>query len=139
MPGFNFVYQLDRLALRRDQVEPAPRHHQTRRQSEHAIRNRIAMMMVVEQPRVDIAFAQRRLYGGQVHGQTSIVNKRKDLSESPGTRERIICVGKDFSGKGRRAKVYVGTAAFGCPVERSSTEVLSQHRTEPPSRTEPSS
>ena len=104
MPRFNLVYQFNRFALRRDQVEPAPRHHQARRQPEHAIRNRIAMMMVVEQPRVDIAFAQRRLYGGQVHGQTSIVNKRKDLSESRRTRDafgRISCVEKGLCGDSR--------------------------------------
>jgi hypothetical protein len=40
------------------------------------------MMMVVEQPRVNVPLAQRRLDGRQVHGQTSIVNKSKDLSES---------------------------------------------------------
>jgi hypothetical protein len=40
--------------------------------------------MIVKQPRVDVAFAQRRLDGSQVHGQTSIVNNGKDLSESGG-------------------------------------------------------
>ena len=68
MPRFNLVYQFNRFALRRDQVEPAPRHHQARRQPEHAIRNRIAMMMIVEQPRVDIAFAQGGLNGREIHG-----------------------------------------------------------------------
>src|SRR4029077_11252720 len=89
MPRFNLVYQFDRLALRRGQVETPPRHHQARRKPKHAIRDRITMMMVVEQPRVDVAFAQRRLYGRQVHEQTSIVNKRKDLSESQRTDGRI--------------------------------------------------
>ena len=40
------------------------------------------MVMVVEQPRVNIAFAQCRLDGSEVHGQTFIVNKSKDLGES---------------------------------------------------------
>jgi len=40
------------------------------------------MVVVVEKPRVNVAFAQRRLDGGKVHEQTSIVNKSKDLGES---------------------------------------------------------
>src|SRR4029077_15232950 len=121
VPRFNLVYQFDRFTLGRDQVEPPPRHHQARRQPKHAIRDRITMMMVVEQPRVDVAFAQRRLYGRQVHWQTSIVNKRKGLSESPRPDGRISSVEKGLCREGRRGEVYVGTAAFGCPVERSST------------------
>jgi hypothetical protein len=39
--------------------------------------------MIVEKPRVDIAFPQRSLDGRQVHGQTSIVNKWGNLGESP--------------------------------------------------------
>jgi hypothetical protein len=54
------------------------------------------MMVVVEQPRVDVAFAERRLDGSQVHGQTPIVNNGRDLSESGRAREpafrcRFIC------------------------------------------------
>jgi hypothetical protein len=33
------------------------------------------MVMVIKKPRVNVAFAERRLNGGEVHGQTSIVNK----------------------------------------------------------------
>lgn len=40
------------------------------------------MMMVVKKPSIDVAFAQRSLYSGEVHGQTSIVNKGADLGES---------------------------------------------------------
>jgi hypothetical protein len=40
------------------------------------------MVVIVKQPRVNIAFAQRRLDGSQLHGQTFIVNNGKDLSES---------------------------------------------------------
>src|SRR5271166_541036 len=79
--GFNLMHELDRFAFGRDQIKPAPRHHQARGQAENVVGDGIAMMMVVEQPRVDVAFAQRRLDGGEVHGQTPIVNKREDLGE----------------------------------------------------------
>jgi hypothetical protein len=39
------------------------------------------MVMITEQPGVNIAFAQRRLNGSQIHGQTSIVNKGMSLGE----------------------------------------------------------
>ena len=80
--GFDLVDELHRFAFGGNQVKPAPRHHEASGQPEHAIGDGIAMMMVVEKPRVNVAFAQRRLDGGEVHGQTSIVNKRKDLGES---------------------------------------------------------
>jgi hypothetical protein len=38
-------------------------------------------VMITEQPGVNIAFAQRRLNGSQIHGQTSIVNKGMSLGE----------------------------------------------------------
>jgi hypothetical protein len=38
-------------------------------------------MMIVEQPGINVAFAQGRLNGRQVHGQTSIVNKGTELRE----------------------------------------------------------
>ncbi|MGH9499699.1 MAG: hypothetical protein ACRD3L_11230, partial [Terriglobales bacterium] len=40
------------------------------------------MMVIVKQPGVDIALAQGRLDGGQVHGQITILNKTSHLSES---------------------------------------------------------
>ena len=89
MAGFDFVDQLYRFALRRNQVKPAARDHQPCWQTEHAIGDGIAMMVVVEQPRVDVAFAQRRLNGSEVHGQTSIVNNGRDLGES-GMRRLVL-------------------------------------------------
>src|ERR1043165_9625466 len=79
MPSLDLMYQFERLALGWDQVKPAPRHHQVLGKSQHAVGDGIAVMMVTEQPRVNIAFAQRRLDGGQVHGQTSIANKGKEF------------------------------------------------------------
>ena len=38
------------------------------------------MMMVVEKPGVDVALAQRGLDGGEVHGQTTILNKCSDFA-----------------------------------------------------------
>ena len=90
MAGFNLVNQFHRLALRRNQIEPAPRDHQSRGQAEHAVGDGIAMMVIVEKPRVDVAFAQRRLDGGKVHGQTSIVNNGKDLGESAFAEQQLM-------------------------------------------------
>src|SRR6202789_1336969 len=42
------------------------------------------MVVIVKKPPVDVAFAQRRLDRGQVHGQASIVNNAADLGESDG-------------------------------------------------------
>src|SRR5580704_17246601 len=82
MASFDFVHQLYGFALRRYQVKPAPRYHQICRQAKYAIGNGIAMMMVVEQPRVDVTFAERRLDGSNVHGEIPIVNNGGDLGES---------------------------------------------------------
>ncbi len=89
--GFNLVDQFDRLAFGGNQVEPAPGHHQARGQTEHAVGDGIAMVVVVEKPRVNVAFAQRRLDGSEVHGQTPIVNKSKDLGESAGRSYEESC------------------------------------------------
>ena len=67
MTGLDFVYQLGGLALCRDQVEPAARHHQRTRKPENPIGNRVAMVVIVEEPSVDIAFAQGRLNGWEIH------------------------------------------------------------------------
>src|ERR1700687_3627313 len=85
--GLNLVHEFYRLAFRWNQIKPAPRHHQARRQTQHAVSDGIAMMVVVEEPRVNVAFAQRRLDRSQVHRETSIVNKRKDLGESGSGRQ----------------------------------------------------
>src|SRR5580658_402626 len=77
--GFDLVDEFYRFAFGGNQVKPAPGHHQARGQAEHAVGNGIAMMVVVEQPRVNIAFAQGRLDGGEVHGQTSIVNNEGEF------------------------------------------------------------
>jgi hypothetical protein len=45
------------------------------------------MMVIVEQPGVNVSLAQRGLYGGKIHGQITILNNRSDLSESGFTTE----------------------------------------------------
>ncbi len=82
MAGFDLVNQFYRFAAGRNQVEPAPRDHLTRGQAQHAVGNGIAMMMIVKEPGVDVALAERGLYGGKIHGQTTILNKGRVLSES---------------------------------------------------------
>jgi hypothetical protein len=67
MPRLNLVDQFERLALGGDEVVPAPCNHQPIGQPKHPISDRIAMVMIVEKPRVNIALAQRPLDGGQVH------------------------------------------------------------------------
>src|SRR5580693_9037973 len=88
MPRLNLVHQFHRLSLCGKQIEPAARDHQTGRQTEHAISDGIAMVMVVEKPAVDVPFAQCSVDGGQVHGQTSIVNKAEAFERiAPRQRE----------------------------------------------------
>ena len=40
------------------------------------------MMVIVEKPGINVALAQSGLYGGKVHGQTTILIKGGDLGES---------------------------------------------------------
>src|SRR5579863_4296348 len=106
MSRFNLVHQFDRFSIRRDHVIPSPRDHRIRRQTQHSIGDGIAMVVVVKKPGVDIAFAQGRLNGSQVHEQTTILNKTRHLSES----------GRDLRGYGPQARPEVE----GWPAERSS-------------------
>jgi hypothetical protein len=39
------------------------------------------MMVIVKKPGVNIALAERGLYGGKIHGQATILNNGSDLSE----------------------------------------------------------
>jgi hypothetical protein len=68
-PGLNAMHQFLRFALGGNQVEPAARDEQCFRQAQHAIGNRIAMMMVVEQPCIHVAGLQRGLDFLQFHGE----------------------------------------------------------------------
>ena len=74
MSGFNFVDQLLRFPFGGNQVEPAPRDHQVWRQSENPVGDGIAMVMIVKQPCINVALAERRLYGGKIHWQGFILN-----------------------------------------------------------------
>jgi hypothetical protein len=65
--GFDLVDQFLRLAIGGNHIKPAARNHQFLGQAEHMIGNGIAMVVVVKEPRVEIAFAQGRLNGGKIH------------------------------------------------------------------------
>jgi hypothetical protein len=80
--GFNFVDKFNRLSLGRDDIKPPSRDHQASGNSKNAICNGIAMVMIIEEPRVHIAFTQDSLYGWKVHRQTTILNNCAVLSES---------------------------------------------------------
>src|SRR5208282_4140354 len=67
MSRLDLVNQLDGFALGGDQVVPPPRDHESIWQPENAVRDRVAMVMIVEKPGVDVALAQGLLNGGQVH------------------------------------------------------------------------
>ena len=67
MMALDAVYQLHRLALRRDQIKPAAGDHHGRRQAEHAISDGIAVMVIVEKPAFVAAVAQRSLDFRKIH------------------------------------------------------------------------
>ena len=87
MAGLNLVDQLYGFAFGRNQVVPAPGDHLTCGQSQHAVSDGIAVMVIVKEPGVDVPLAERSLYGGKIHGQTTILNNGGDLSESGLTTE----------------------------------------------------
>src|SRR5215813_5321776 len=68
MPGFNPMDELLRLTFHWNQIKPAPRNHQILPQSEDAIRNGIAMMMIVKEPGAKLALSKSRLNGVEIHG-----------------------------------------------------------------------
>jgi hypothetical protein len=53
-----------------------------RGQPQDAIGNRIAVVVIVKKPGVNIPLAERGLYGRKIHGQTTILNNGSVLSES---------------------------------------------------------
>ena len=57
MTSFNLMNKLCGFAFSRNQVEPAPRDHQAGGKSQNPIRDGITMVMIIEKPRVHVAFA----------------------------------------------------------------------------------
>ena len=74
MSGFDLVDQLGRLAFGGYEVKPAAGDHERGGQAKYTVRDRVATVVVVKKPGIDITFAERSLNRGQVHGQTVIVN-----------------------------------------------------------------
>ena len=87
----NLVHQLNGLAFGGDQVIPAPRDHQPIRQPENAVRDRVAMVMIVEKPGVNVALAQSLLDGREVHIQTVILHDRWRRADTPVRRLSSCC------------------------------------------------
>ena len=67
MTGFDFVDEFDGIAFGGDEVIPATGDHEAFGKAEDTIGNRIAVMVVVEKPGVNVALAQGVLNGREVH------------------------------------------------------------------------
>ena len=61
------VHQLYRFAVGGNDVKPAARDHHFLGQTEYVIGNGIAVMMIVEEPAIVVAVAQRSLNFGEIH------------------------------------------------------------------------
>src|SRR5690348_7457854 len=83
------VYQLLWLAFGGNEIKPAAGHHQIWPQSQDAVSDRIAMVMIVEKPGAELALAKRRLNGVEVHG--SILRKNRVIGSSGGSGEVKTC------------------------------------------------
>src|SRR5947209_8161265 len=94
MPSLNPMNELGGLSFSWNQVIPAPCDHQCLGQAQHPVRDCVPPMMVIKQPRINVAFLQRRLDGRQVHGQTIIVNKAGKLRESVPATINLRSVGE---------------------------------------------
>lgn len=104
MTCFDLMDKFLRLTLGRNQIEPTPGYHQALRQSQNAVGNRIAVVVIVKEPGINIALAQRSLNSSKVHGQVFILNYLVGLREDAGIqqlREDLdASVGATFDGRG---------------------------------------
>ena len=73
------MQELRGLARGWDQIVPPPRHHRGR-DPEHAIGNRVAMMMVVEQPPVEFGVLQGGLDSIEIHAVAPSLSASYQLS-----------------------------------------------------------
>ncbi len=67
MPSLDFVDQLLRFAFGWNEIKPAAGDHELLRQSQHPVGDGIAMVMIAEEPGVEVAFAKGSLDGGKFH------------------------------------------------------------------------
>lgn len=67
MAGFDAVHQLLGFAIGWHEIEPTARDHQVRPEPKNAIGNRIAMVMIVKEPGVEVALTQRQLDAIEIH------------------------------------------------------------------------
>src|SRR5437660_9762362 len=97
--SLNAMHQLLWFSFSGNQVKPAPRDHHVWPQSEHAVCNRIAMMMVVEKPGAELTLLERRLNGIEIHA--SILN-RLQKQYRPAVAAGLVLTGRAPSGYRRR-------------------------------------
>ena len=83
MSGLDLVDEFEGLALGRDEVVPAAGDHEILGQTEHSVGDRIAMVMVVKKPRVDVALAQSVLNGLEIHRQGIILHEGERAASRP--------------------------------------------------------
>ncbi len=67
MVALDAMHQLHRLAVGGNQIEPATGGETVGRQSQNAVGDGIAMMMVVKEPAFVVAVAQGSLNFGEIH------------------------------------------------------------------------
>jgi hypothetical protein len=60
--ALNSVDEFSRLAFRWNEIKPPPRNHPFSREPQNMRGDRVAVMMIVKEPAVDFAGAQRCLY-----------------------------------------------------------------------------
>src|SRR3984885_5508647 len=118
----NLVYQFSRFASGGDQVKPSPCRHSILSQAEDAASDRVAMVMVVEQPAVNLAGPQFRLdcldvghldgLAPQTGGALSAVRYRRKRSRmsvrpvSPASIQQALRLERKTRPQSRRAWFY---------------------------------
>ena len=75
MTGFDSVDELSRFALGGDEIVPATRAHQFFGKAEDAIGDGVAVVVIVEEPGVNVTLAKRVLNGGEVHRYWGILHE----------------------------------------------------------------
>src|SRR5580692_4931599 len=65
------------------------------------------MMVIVKEPRVDVSLAQRGLYGGKIHGQITILNNGRVLSELSPCARQLMRGAQNYG----RARIFFRVAA----------------------------
>lgn len=79
--------------MRRNHVVPAARNMRMRIESENALRNGVAVMMIVKKPCVQLQIAERGLNFGKVHCHAKCIENLKQKSQEQfplGNKTQVI-------------------------------------------------